>query len=180
MQSENKRTKNDEMTICVKELYRPIHHTIYHGSRRKDLPSFRFKILPCRRNSRSISPVGGGSSKVDNKRYTKTKPQGLSIQMLLASGHSTGPVKSDLSLFLTPTSTKRPNSSNITHRGSYNNENSQRNPKRNISCSLQAHKMNITTYAFPKKSIKRFRMPYKRTKKAISMPKVEYLSGWND
>lgn len=42
MFTDKNQTDSSQLTICVKDLYKPIQH---HNYNRKDLPSFRFKFL---------------------------------------------------------------------------------------------------------------------------------------
>lgn len=171
-------SEHSQVTICVKDLYKPIQHPAYNGSNRKDLPSYRFKILSCRHNSRSISPKPGSQNNTTSQRYSKPKLQGLMIQMLLSPNPYSVPIKSYLSSDITPSSIKRPSSSKFTRRFSHSNEDSQSNPRRNISCSLQAQKINISSYAFPKTNPKKFRIQRRKNRKIIPIPKVQYLTGW--
>jgi hypothetical protein len=177
MFTDKNQTDSSQLTICVKDLYKPIQH---HNYNRKDLPSFRFKVLSSRNSSQSVSPLQEISNKIINQSLGKSKPQGLMIQVLSGPHPPILPAKNCFAGIYNHTSKKRPSSGKILQRTFTINRESHENSRRNISCNIHVQKINISSYLFPKKNEKRFSLRNKNEKKIIPIPRVEFLTEWED
>ncbi|OMJ71493.1 hypothetical protein SteCoe_30273 [Stentor coeruleus] len=177
MSTDKNQTDSSQLTICVKDLYKPIQH---HNYNRKELPSFRFKVLSSRNSSQAVSPLLEISNKVNNQKLVKSKPQGLMIQVLSGQNHQILPAKNYFAGIYNHNSKKRPSSGKIFQRAFTLNRESHENSRRNISCNIHVQKINISSYLFPKKDEKRFCLRNKNGKKIIPIPRVEFLTEWED
>ena len=112
MKSSN-RKNNSVLKVSVKDLYRPIRQNSCDGMKRRDAQSSRFKFINVRQNFRIATPTYILKSKGEVGAVKRINPEGLLIQMLLSSPSSQEPRKSDIGRAITPSLSKRPDSSVI-------------------------------------------------------------------
>jgi hypothetical protein len=168
-----KRKENSQAPISVNELYRPIkdHHSFPY--QRRESSNNKYKLLNNFRNFNVPSP-----SFILHSRKQKPFSEGLIIKMLFSSPSQMNK-NTEIRRSVTPSYFKRPHSTAIRKMSSC--EDSQRKPiSKNISWSINAQKITLSSWLSEKKCRYKVRHAPRGEKLAMSVPKVDYLTGWEE
>jgi hypothetical protein len=190
MTTQSNRPKSSQISVCVKDLYRPIQHQFQENSPKP----FRFKILNFKAIAKSISKLSKSiekyqSTQTDSRNISPIKtdsfsfnihqPQGLIIKICKSPGKSEANTHiktkfSDLHS-MTPRVPQRPFSNNLFPSTLPSVENNFRNT--NFG-SLHTQKAKIFPFIFNKKATVKLKLHGKYDKKVVNVPEAEVISGW--
>ena len=176
------RPRSSQLTVCVKDLYRPTCRQPQNSVKKNYFNLYRFKLLNVKQTSRSISPK---TPKFRSDNYCsiseQRRPEGLFIKVM----------QTPLPMHITGTAeVPRPNTPTILKRFSENyvpskcllhekkSSSTEAYPRKVISTSLQTKKLNIKKINFKKREGFQLKAQPKNERKSIPIPRVEYLSGW--
>lgn len=163
------RPRTSQLTVCVKDLYRPLERQIQLSGRKNYFYSYRLKLLNIRESARSFSPI---TPKIINCSMLEVKkPEGMIIKMMQTPGSKRISKSPDLGKKFIEKS-KSPK-----HEIFVQNSLKNRPVKlKSTSTSLQAKKIELEKFALKKRKSTELRIK----PKIIPIPKVEYLCGWEE
>ena len=178
----SKRPRSSQLTICVKDLYRPIVRQSASAMKRPCLNPYGFKLL--KKSGKSASPLKISISKSNSSCSNNYKPNAKALLIRMLQNPETiniAGISENLS------STKQKLSSKYTTHftspkfsiGSQSSSIKAGKDMKPIFSSLHAEKLYINKSIYRKRTHVSLKLKGSKEKKKISVPRVELLSGWD-